>query len=103
MDDVAQIISEYPDNNFIIPSAQNTLNPAIRATEKGAFEYLPKPVYLNELSRAVTDALSKKRDADDGQEQLSDENDGLPLIGRSAAMQEVYRTDRKSTRLNSSH
>src|SRR3546814_6380359 len=39
-----------------------------------------------------SDLLSKKRDADDGQEQLSDENDGLPLIGRSAAMQEVYRT-----------
>src|SRR3546814_16534299 len=42
-------------------------------------------------SDLVTDALSKKRDADDGQEQLSNENDGLPLIGRSAAMQEVYR------------
>src|SRR3546814_9513112 len=89
---VAHIISEYPDINVIILSAQNTLNTAIRATEKGAFEYLPKPFDLNELSRAVTDALSKKRDADDGQEQLSDENDGLPLIGRSAAMQEVYRT-----------
>src|SRR3546814_2324937 len=51
LDDVAHIISEYPDINVIILSAQNTLNTAIRATEKGAFEYLPKrsEEYTSEL------------------------------------------------------
>lgn len=92
LDDVADIIQGDPDISVIILSAQNTLNTAVRATEKGAFEYLPKPFDLNELTRAVGDALSKKRQGRDGEEHQVDENDGLPLVGRSAAMQEVYRT-----------
>src|SRR3546814_9772939 len=80
LDDVAHIISEYPDINVIILSAQNKLNTAIRATEKGAFEYLQKPVDLNEVTRAVTDAVSKKRAADAGQQELSDEKDGWQKI-----------------------
>ncbi|MBB4642289.1 nitrogen regulation protein NR(I) [Rhizorhapis suberifaciens] len=92
LDDVANIIKWDPGIRVIILSAQNTLNTAVRATEKGAFEYLPKPFDLNELSRAVSDALSQKRQGRDGEEPAADENDGLPLVGRSAAMQEVYRT-----------
>lgn len=92
LDDVAQIIDRYPDTSVIILSAQNTLNTAVRATEKGAFEYLPKPFDLNELSRAVSDALSKKLSDKDGEDQPADENDGMPLVGRSSSMQEVYRT-----------
>ena len=30
-------------------SAQNTLMTAVKATERGAFEYLPKPFDLREL------------------------------------------------------
>ncbi len=96
LDGVAAIVANDPDISVIILSAQNTLNTAVRATEKGAFEYLPKPFDLNELTRAVSDALALRRQrsgetADpDGVD--SPVGDGLPLIGRSAAMQEVYRT-----------
>ncbi|MDX3910538.1 MAG: sigma-54 dependent transcriptional regulator [Sphingobium sp.] len=96
LDDVAAIIEDDPLISVIILSAQNTLNTAVRATEKGAFEYLPKPFDLNELTRAVADALSTRGD---GAPQLPEEvagkgieQDGLPLVGRSVAMQEVYRT-----------
>lgn len=94
LDDVAAIISEDPNISVIILSAQNTLNTAVRATEKGAFEYLPKPFDLNELTRAVADALSTRRQGVSAGETDSDgpEQDGLPLVGRSTAMQEVYRT-----------
>ncbi|WP_022683165.1 nitrogen regulation protein NR(I) [Sphingobium bisphenolivorans] len=92
LDGIADILQGRPSLNIIILSAQNTLNTAIRATEKGAFEYLPKPFDLNELTRAVTDALGSKS----GPEQETGEgdlpHDGLPLVGRSPAMQEVYRT-----------
>ncbi|WP_313325608.1 nitrogen regulation protein NR(I) [Sphingobium yanoikuyae] len=88
LDGVAEIIERKPDLNVIILSAQNTLNTAIRATEKGAFEYLPKPFDLNELTRAVADALGHRSDA--SEQGLP--HDGLPLVGRSPAMQEVYRT-----------
>ncbi|PHP17011.1 nitrogen regulation protein NR(I) [Sphingobium sp. IP1] len=91
LDGVAEIIERKPDLNVIILSAQNTLNTAIRATEKGAFEYLPKPFDLNELTRAVADALGHRSGgADAGEQGLP--HDGLPLVGRSPAMQEVYRT-----------
>ena len=38
-----------PDLRIIVMSAQSTLLTAVRATERGAFEYLPKPFDLNEL------------------------------------------------------
>ncbi|CAM5614717.1 nitrogen regulation protein NR(I) [Sphingobium scionense] len=91
LDGVAEIIERKPDLNVIILSAQNTLNTAIRATEKGAFEYLPKPFDLNELTRAVADALGHRTGGADAAEPGLP-HDGLPLVGRSPAMQEVYRT-----------
>ncbi len=92
LDGVAEIIEAKPDLDVIILSAQNTLNTAIRATEKGAFEYLPKPFDLNELTRAVSDALGR-REREGGEEPGAGiVHDGLPLVGRSPAMQEVYRT-----------
>ena len=45
-------------------SAQITLLTAVRATERGAFEYLPKPFDLNELISVVNRALSAPAHAD---------------------------------------
>ncbi|HWJ70805.1 MAG TPA: nitrogen regulation protein NR(I) [Sphingobium sp.] len=91
LDDVSAILAERPGLKVIILSAQNTLNTAVRATGQGAFEYLPKPFDLNELSRAVDEALSLEEAAlrDAAEQQAGDE---LPLIGRSPQMQDVYRT-----------
>jgi two-component system nitrogen regulation response regulator GlnG len=78
----------HPEMPVIILSAQNTLDTAVRATETGAFEYFPKPFDLEELVRAVCQAA----DARSGAVASGDEpGDGLPLIGRSQAMQDVYR------------
>ena len=98
LDDVNRIIDRWPDMRVIILSAQNTLNTAVRATEKGAFEYLPKPFDLNELTRAVNDGLTSRRavHGTEGEAQARrDDNqvsDDMPLVGRSPAMQEVSRT-----------
>ena len=80
-----------PELPVIVMSAQNTIMTAITATEKGAYEYLPKPFDLNELTALVARALdhTKKRVS---QSVRSHEGEPLPLIGRSAAMQDVYRT-----------
>src|ERR687894_2262970 len=77
-----------PDLPIIVMSAQNTFMTAIRASEKGAYEYLPKPFDLKELIAVVGRALAEPRgprraEAEDG--------DALPLIGRSPAMQDLYR------------
>ncbi len=79
-----------PDLPIIVMSAQNTLMTALTAAEKGAFEYLPKPFDLNELIAVVGRALSengRKRTTPS----VDRESEELPLIGRSPAMQEIYR------------
>ncbi len=90
LDDVSAILAERPGLKVIILSAQNTLNTAVRATGQGAFEYLPKPFDLNELMRAVDEALNIGEPARTDTAQGA--GDDLPLIGRSPQMQEVYRT-----------
>ena len=77
----------------IVMSARNTLTTAVRATEAGAFEYLPKPFDLADLSNAVRAALRGRGGAAAPVDEAEAEADrALPLIGRSPAMQEVYRT-----------
>jgi two-component system nitrogen regulation response regulator GlnG len=70
-------------------SAQNTLMTAIRASERGAYEYLPKPFDLKELTSIVGRALSEPKDRPTAAAKAEDID--IPLIGRSAAMQEIYR------------
>ncbi|WP_375457918.1 nitrogen regulation protein NR(I) [uncultured Enterovirga sp.] len=78
-----------PDLPIIVMSAQNTFMTAIRASERGAYEYLPKPFDLKELVAIVGRALSRPRgQAPSGAAQ---EPDDIPLVGRSPAMQEIYR------------
>lgn len=91
---IPKIKNLRPDLPIIVMSAQNTVLTAITATERGAYEYLPKPFDLNELTGLVRRALQpssppklpyKKR----GNPAFGSEV--LPIIGRSTAMQEVYR------------
>ena len=90
LDLIPRIKKIRPDLRIIVMSAQNTLLTAVKATERGAFEYLPKPFDLRELVSVVERALTAPHNGlaiglDD------DVEDQLPLIGRSPAMQEVYR------------
>jgi two-component system nitrogen regulation response regulator GlnG len=78
-----------PDLKVIVMSARNTLMTAVRAAERGAFEYLPKPFDLNALTDAVRRALSPAQPPVAGD--AAEAEDQLPLIGRSPAMQDVYR------------
>ncbi len=78
-----------PDLPVIVMSAQNTLMTAITAAEKGAYEYLPKPFDLNELMNVVERAMSRPKSTPSSGDIEGDEE--MPLIGRSPAMQEIYR------------
>ena len=90
LDLVPRIRKLRPDLRIIVMSAQSTLLTAVRAAERGAFEYLPKPFDLNELVSAVNRALSAPANlASRGAPAM--EGERLPLIGRSPAMQEIYR------------
>jgi len=80
----------YAHMPVIILSAQNTLDTAVRASDTGAFEYFPKPFDLDELVAAVRQGIGQggNGDRDDPADAMPQ---GLPLVGRSAPMQSVYR------------
>ena len=88
LDAIPVILRDHPDLPIIVLSAQNTLTTAVRATEQGAFDYLPKPFDLDVLCQAVRSGLA--RSGGGSAEPISEDTD-LPLIGRSPPMQEVYR------------
>ena len=79
-----------PDLPIIVMSAQNTLMTALTAAEKGAYEYLPKPFDLNEVVSVVARALAQPGRRPRAASEMM-ETEELPLIGRSPAMQEIYR------------
>ncbi|MDE2580997.1 MAG: nitrogen regulation protein NR(I), partial [Rhodospirillales bacterium] len=93
LDLVPRIKRIRPELPVLVMSAQSTILTAVQSTQRGAFEYLPKPFDLQELLAVVGRALmapapqpaavaAAPRDAEER----------LPLIGRSPAMQEIYRT-----------
>ena len=90
LDLIPRIKKLRPELRIIVMSVQNTLITAVKATERGAFEYLPKPFDLRELVSVVERALTAPHDASAPYTE-DDTEDQLPLIGRSPAMQEVYR------------
>jgi two-component system, NtrC family, nitrogen regulation response regulator GlnG len=64
----------------------------VKATQRGAFEYLPKPFDLQELLSVVSRALAVPPQVSARAPEPRDADERLPLIGRSPAMQEIYRT-----------
>ena len=91
LDLIPRIRKLRPDLRVIVMSAHNTLMTAVKATERGAFEYMPKPFDLKELVQIVERALTAPRAAPSSHDAETIDEE-LPLIGRSPAMQEVYRT-----------
>jgi two-component system nitrogen regulation response regulator GlnG len=79
-----------PELPIIVMSAQNTFMTAVRASEKGAYEYLPKPFDLKELIGIVGRALSEPKERPRPPVKPQ-QFDSIPLVGRSPAMQEIYR------------
>ena len=79
-----------PDLRVVVMSAQSTFTTAVKAAQRGAFEYLPKPFDLKELLAVVERALAKPAAAQVSEDDSPPEK--LPLVGRSPAMQDIYRT-----------
>ena len=92
LDMIPRVRELRPDLPVVVTSARNTLLTAVRATERGAFEYLPKPFDLQEVvdvvGRGLAPALGGAEEPVAG---VPDEDEQMPLIGRSPAMQDVYR------------
>jgi two-component system, NtrC family, nitrogen regulation response regulator GlnG len=92
LDALPRITKMRPGLPVIVISAQNTIMTAIQATEAEAFDYLPKPFDLPDLMKRSARALDQKRRAPKVAPMPAREAaDDLPLVGRTPAMQALYR------------
>ena len=87
-----KIAQDRPGLPVIVISAQNTIMTAIQAAEADAYDYLPKPFDLPDLMKRTARALERKQRARSEPDTPSEERpDDLPLVGRTPAMQALYR------------
>ena len=82
--------AQYPQLPVIIMTAHSDLDSAVSAYKGGAFEYLPKPFDVDDAVALVSRAQeARRRQASEVQAQLPDSRP--EIIGKSPAMQEVFR------------
>lgn len=92
LDALPQMRAARPSLPVIVMSAQSTVATALSAAGAGAYDYMPKPFDLDELLEAVGRALRADKDPKArANSSRAEKDERLPLVGRSAAMQEVYR------------
>ncbi|GGX62254.1 nitrogen regulation protein NR(I) [Tateyamaria omphalii] len=85
-----KISEDRPGLPVIVISAQNTIMTAIQAAEAEAYDYLPKPFDLPDLMKRTAKALEQKAHAP-ARDEDNERPDELPLVGRTAIMQALYR------------
>jgi two-component system nitrogen regulation response regulator GlnG len=87
-----RITAERPGLPVIVISAQNTIMTAIQATEADAYDYLPKPFDLPDLMKRAARAMDRQAPPPAPQPTTdATADDDLPLVGRTPAMQSLYR------------
>ncbi len=91
LDALPRISKMRPGLPVIVISAQNTIMTAIQAAEAEAFDYLPKPFDLPDLMKRSAKALDQKRRTAKVVVTPREPGDDLPLVGRTPAMQALYR------------
>ncbi len=83
------------DTSVIVITAMNTMENAIEAMRRGAFEYLTKPFKLERVADLARQALDSRRRALEAELRVRD-SEPVPaeeaIVGRSDAMQAIYKT-----------
>uniref|UniRef100_UPI004048AC48 sigma-54-dependent transcriptional regulator n=1 Tax=Algoriphagus sp. TaxID=1872435 RepID=UPI004048AC48 len=80
---------------FIMISAHGTIETAVEATKKGAFDFIPKPPDLNRLLLTVRNALEKKHLVTETKVLKKKLSKKLTMVGESPALQTVKATIEK--------
>ncbi len=91
LEQLPKIAEARPGLPVIVISAQNTIMTAIQAAEADAYDYLPKPFDLPDLMKRAARALEVKRRVTPKRDAVTDDASDLPLVGRTVAMQALYR------------
>jgi two-component system, NtrC family, response regulator len=90
-----EVRTRFPEAYVVMMTAYGTSQTSIDAIRAGAFDYLTKPLDLDQIRAVIAKALAAQRVRDSSGAVRGDgaeaEHPGVRLIGESAGIQEVYK------------
>jgi len=86
------VTSKYPEMPVIIITAHGTIETAVDALKKGAFDYITKPFDQGELINVIDKALRTRRKNCDKVILGEGEIDHYGIVGRTEKIREIYAT-----------
>jgi DNA-binding NtrC family response regulator len=95
LDVTREVHREHPEVPVVVMTAFGSMDTAIEAIREGAFDFISKPMNLEELKKTVRRALAQGELLEGASEPRREVEDGQRLgavIGRSPAMVQVYKT-----------
>ncbi len=95
---LSKVKDKFPEIPIIIMTAYSDLDTAVSAFQKGAFEYIAKPFDIDKTLEVIKQALSESASS---QSESNENSDNIPdIIGKSSAMQDVFRAIGKLSQSN---
>ncbi|GAB4320454.1 MAG: sigma-54 dependent transcriptional regulator [Candidatus Sumerlaeia bacterium] len=98
LDLLKEVKKRYPETDVVILTGHGTVESAVEAMKEGAYDYLTKPVNIDELNLLIDRLMLQRRLRAENAElrQALDERFGFEnIIGRSPAMEQVFRVVRQ--------
>jgi two-component system, NtrC family, response regulator AtoC len=95
---VQRIHDQHPETHVIVITAHGTVETAVEAMRRGAYDFVTKPVDLNVIRHQVRKAAEHHRLRDENRrlrEHLADAGEIPEIIGNCAATQDVLRQVRQ--------
>ena len=87
-----KVLEEGIDTQFIMISAHGTIDTALEATRKGAFDFIEKPPDLNRVLLAIRNALDKKSLVSETKVLRKKVSKKYDIIGASKSIEDVKTT-----------
>lgn len=103
LDLLQELKSKDPELPIIILTAYGTIEKAVEAMKKGAYNYLTKPINLEELNIVVSDAIERYALIEENKalrQRLLDKYSFDNIIGKSPALEEVFKMIRMVSQSN---
>ncbi|AKQ68881.1 Response regulator of zinc sigma-54-dependent two-component system [Myxococcus hansupus] len=87
-----EVKTQLPDTPVVVVTAFGNIEGALDSIQQGAFDYLAKPFDVDAILRVARRALEQKRLVEENRSLRQQVERGSPmLVGRSAALLEVYK------------
>lgn len=90
LDLMQDMLNQKPDTNIIVVTANGSINRAVEAMRRGAYEFLLKPFNEQRLLNAVDNALSDIRPIARDEPDTTNDSVYHGFVGDSSGMRDVY-------------